>query len=110
MRLLNSKTLKLAEFSGDTPPKYAVLSHRWGDEEVSFQEMRDPKPRTKPKNGYNKIKNCAEKAAANGLEWVSEFLGGYGSVRDVAFGFDKFIPRSLFKVSGDIIHRYYDWK
>jgi hypothetical protein len=35
MRLLNIKTLKLEWFhSADVAPSYAILSHRWGDEEV----------------------------------------------------------------------------
>ena len=40
MRLLNVHTLDLKEFtSGKTPP-YSILSHRWGDDEVSYKEFR----------------------------------------------------------------------
>ena len=37
MRLINIETLDLEEFIGEPPP-YAILSHTWGQEEVSFQE------------------------------------------------------------------------
>ncbi|PMD16891.1 hypothetical protein NA56DRAFT_649170 [Hyaloscypha hepaticicola] len=43
MRLLNSSKLTLHEFFGSNIPKYAILSHRWEDEEVTFQDMRDEK-------------------------------------------------------------------
>jgi hypothetical protein len=38
MRLLNVETMKMEEFFDETVPPYAILSHRWGAEEVSFQE------------------------------------------------------------------------
>jgi hypothetical protein len=41
MRLLNTTTLKLTQFSRDVPP-YAILSHTWGDEEVTFQDIDLP--------------------------------------------------------------------
>jgi hypothetical protein len=40
MRLLNIKTLKLEWFHGaDVAPRYAILSHRWEDEEVLFEDV-----------------------------------------------------------------------
>jgi hypothetical protein len=42
MRLLNIKTLKLEWFhSADVAPSYAILSHRWGDEEVLFEDVEE---------------------------------------------------------------------
>jgi hypothetical protein len=52
MRLLNVKTLQLELFFGDVGdgiPEYAILSHVWGAEEVTFSE-------------YITIKGCREKA------------------------------------------------
>jgi hypothetical protein len=47
MRLLNIKTLKLEWFhSADVAPSYAILSHRWGDEEVLFDDIEE-KPETR---------------------------------------------------------------
>jgi hypothetical protein len=39
MRLLNVHTKKLEEFFGSAIPKYAILSHRWGSKEVTFQDL-----------------------------------------------------------------------
>ena len=40
MRLLNSTTLQLEEFPENEIPKYAILSHTWGKDEISFQDMQ----------------------------------------------------------------------
>jgi hypothetical protein len=40
MRLLHSGTLKLEEFLDNATPNYAILSHTWGEGEVSFQDMQ----------------------------------------------------------------------
>ncbi|KAL1604016.1 hypothetical protein SLS60_005608 [Paraconiothyrium brasiliense] len=40
MRLLHSETLEFATFYDDATPPYAILSHTWGDEEVTFEDMR----------------------------------------------------------------------
>ncbi|KAK0649191.1 hypothetical protein B0T16DRAFT_428045 [Cercophora newfieldiana] len=38
MRLINTTTLELEEFTSSTPP-YAILSHTWSDDEVSMKNM-----------------------------------------------------------------------
>ncbi|CAI6331444.1 unnamed protein product [Periconia digitata] len=40
MRLLNSATLEFEIFNEESLPEYLILSHTWGSEEVSFQDMR----------------------------------------------------------------------
>jgi hypothetical protein len=40
MRLLNATSLKFELFGDDHLPPYAILSHTWGDEEVTDQDMR----------------------------------------------------------------------
>jgi Heterokaryon incompatibility protein (HET) len=67
MRLLRSNTLEFENFEDEDTPTYAILSHRWGREEVSFQEMREGSGRLKA--GYEKIKRCGEMAAENGNEY-----------------------------------------
>ena len=74
MRLLHTSTLELHEFYGEAIPKYAILSHTWGDGEVSFQEL--PKVKSivsrelnEPK-GYRKIKDCCKLAASDGWQFV----------------------------------------
>ncbi|KAL1604983.1 hypothetical protein SLS60_004524 [Paraconiothyrium brasiliense] len=40
MRLLNASTIRLESFHNEAiTPRYAILSHTWGDEEVSFQDL-----------------------------------------------------------------------
>jgi hypothetical protein len=68
MRLLNSTTLKLHEFIGSQIPPYAILSHTWGEEEVSFQELSAGT--SAEKKGFEKIKRCCEIAAGDGFEYA----------------------------------------
>ena len=39
MRLLNGRTLEMTEFGDADRPRYAILSHRWANEELSLQEF-----------------------------------------------------------------------
>jgi hypothetical protein len=68
MRLLHSKTLELKEFTGQDIPPYAILSHTWGDEEVSIQDIQRPEAREK--KGYNKIRLCCDQASRDGFEYA----------------------------------------
>jgi hypothetical protein len=68
MRLLNSTTLKLHEFIGSQIPPYAILSHTWDEEEVSFQELSAGT--VAEKKGFEKIKRCCEIAAGDGFEYA----------------------------------------
>ncbi|KAK4450610.1 heterokaryon incompatibility protein-domain-containing protein [Podospora aff. communis PSN243] len=69
MRLINTKTLELSEFFGDAIPKYAILSHTWGDEEVTFQEWNDLY-KASQKAGFPKIHGACAKAREHGFKWV----------------------------------------
>ncbi|SPQ24029.1 5ef9a13c-4fad-4aa7-aede-151cb176ec88 [Thermothielavioides terrestris] len=68
MRLINARTFKLKEFSGK-PPHYAILSHTWGDDEVTFQDMADL-DRARRKLGFSKIERCCQQALRDGLDWA----------------------------------------
>ncbi|KAJ6779953.1 hypothetical protein PWT90_06599 [Aphanocladium album] len=68
MRLLNTSTLTLEEFYGSAIPEYAILSHRWLDGEVSFQDLQSGEAASKA--GYAKIKLCCEQAAKDGLDYA----------------------------------------
>lgn len=72
MRLLNTDTLKLEEFFDSEVPEYAILSHRWGKEEVSLQELMSEAETMKSKAGYTKIQNFCALAKRNGHKygWV----------------------------------------
>ncbi|KAH8900609.1 hypothetical protein GQ53DRAFT_863078 [Thozetella sp. PMI_491] len=51
-------------------PRYAILSHRWGSDEVTFQDISDGTGRRK--SGYRKILFCGKQAQRDGLShfWV----------------------------------------
>ncbi|KAI0430802.1 heterokaryon incompatibility protein-domain-containing protein [Xylaria sp. FL1042] len=68
MRLLNVKTRQLQEFFGDGIPHYAILSHTWGVEEVTFQDLRQRSH--KRKRGYAKIHQTCLLAAVDRLKWI----------------------------------------
>lgn len=73
MRLINTTTLELETFS-DEPfelsfPRYAILSHTWEDEEVTFQDIQNLDVARK-KRGYAKIAKCCETALEEGLQWA----------------------------------------
>lgn len=69
MRLLNAKTLQLKDFVGDENiPKYAILSHTWGKDEISLQAWNDTDKETK--GGFTKIKYCCDQAIRDNLEWA----------------------------------------
>ena len=53
MRLLNVHTLDFQEFIEQNIPNYCILSHRWGEKEVSYKDYR--KGRNLDGPGYRKI-------------------------------------------------------
>ncbi|KAL7900318.1 heterokaryon incompatibility domain-containing protein [Trichoderma sp. SZMC 28014] len=67
MRLINTRTLKLHQFHGKPPP-YAILSHTWGQEEVSFQDFHSPL--REKLAGFPKIRATCKKAYSHGLDYA----------------------------------------
>lgn len=58
------------EFHGDAIPPDATLSHRWGLDEILFQEMLNGVTENqKHSNGYRKVLAFCETARANRLAW-----------------------------------------
>ncbi|KAE9969571.1 hypothetical protein BLS_005313 [Venturia inaequalis] len=71
MRLLNSTSLCFKEFLTATDrPAYAILSHTWGDEEITFEDVKRGESHYKKKQGYSKLEGCCRKAREDGYEWV----------------------------------------
>ena len=74
MWLINTSTLLLESFYGDEIPAYAILSHTWGTDEVSFQEFQTAK--TAPtgniteKAGYRKIVATCDRAKEHNYPFV----------------------------------------
>lgn len=71
MWLINAHTLQLEEVWGENVKEYAILSHRWEDGEVSFQDMQNPAVAT-TKKGFAKIRKSCEHAVNDGYNnvWV----------------------------------------
>lgn len=68
MRLLHTQDLTFREFLDTEIPNYAILSHRWGEDEVTFKEMQK---RTAPAGqGLAKIQGVCSLAAERGFAWV----------------------------------------
>lgn len=73
MRLLNIKTMQVVSFPNrqiSDIPDYAILSHRWGPEEVTFHEMQNKPTGIYDKKGYEKIRKCCEIASSTGFEFI----------------------------------------
>jgi hypothetical protein len=72
MRLLqryDTGELVLTQFGDEDIPPYAILSHTWGvdAEEVTFEDLTDGTG--KDKDGYKKIRFCAEQAKSDNLQY-----------------------------------------
>jgi len=80
MRLLNTSDLRLGEFADNPIPPYAILSHRWEEEEVTLQELESinsrqlsklmDSSRVKEKKGYKKIKHAAALARKDRYSYI----------------------------------------
>jgi hypothetical protein len=68
MRLINSITLQLEEFVTDRIPEYVILSHTWGEEEVSFRDIQGPN--AKEMKGFVKLQNCCAQAVRDGFDYA----------------------------------------
>lgn len=63
MWLLHATELRLQQFSPDDVPKYAILSHRWEQEEAAFQNMK--KGTFRQLKGFSKLQGCCERAGGD---------------------------------------------
>ncbi|KAF8857589.1 ankyrin, partial [Acephala macrosclerotiorum] len=68
MRLLHTKKFELHVFGGREVPGYAILSHTWGDEEVTLQDIKTNE--AVKLRGYEKVSNACLVAAADGFDYV----------------------------------------
>ncbi|KAK4450845.1 heterokaryon incompatibility protein-domain-containing protein [Podospora aff. communis PSN243] len=72
MRLIDVNTLKLHEFVGPwlVPGSYAILSHTWGEDEVTFQDIQNLDESVRSKTGFSKIFHAAKQAKQDGYTWL----------------------------------------
>ncbi|PMD43062.1 hypothetical protein L207DRAFT_631224 [Hyaloscypha variabilis F] len=69
MWLLHTETLALEEFVESKTPPYAILSHTWGDEEMSFVEMRRAHMGIQNKASFRKISTFCYWANTRGFKY-----------------------------------------
>lgn len=72
MRLLNTNKIEVVLTREDAIPPYAILSHTWGANEVSLQDMSSFRAKTRQRNsqGFEKITGAAKLAASHGYRWI----------------------------------------
>ncbi|KAI3319183.1 heterokaryon incompatibility protein-domain-containing protein [Xylariaceae sp. AK1471] len=73
MRLIHTRTLKFHNFeqSSSSVPRYAILSHTWGKEEVTFRDMSSELTAALiEKEGYIKITQTCRLALKDNLEYA----------------------------------------
>lgn len=82
MWLINTSTLSLEFLHSAEQVEYAILSHWWQEEEVTFNEFRDQNTVARAKKGYTKILECCELALEDGRRRgrTRLTLPNYGSV------------------------------
>lgn len=71
MWLINCRTQILEEFNDEKAfaTGYAILSHTWGKDEVSFQDIRDS-AKAGTLGGYRKIRFTCQQALQDGLDYA----------------------------------------
>lgn len=75
MRLLHTRKFHLNLFIPGQTPDYVILSHRWGEEEVVFDDflsgdITSPDHPARLKEGFRKILGACSLAAKDGYEWI----------------------------------------
>lgn len=73
MWLIGTESERLCYFADPSVVKYAILSHTWGEQEITFQDMARIEAGDKhilKKIGYNKIKGACSLARRQGLDYV----------------------------------------
>ncbi|KAE9375990.1 HET-domain-containing protein [Stipitochalara longipes BDJ] len=70
MWLLDTTSLTLSAFFDDNTPHYAILSHTWESEEVSFQDIQGPHDAISNRTGYYKTKTFCSKSLEVGFQYA----------------------------------------
>jgi hypothetical protein len=68
MRLINVEFMKLEEFMEDQTPPYTILSHTWGNEEVTFKDFISGE--YQHMKGYSKLRGCCRLSRQDGYEYT----------------------------------------
>lgn len=68
MHLLHTKTHKLEQFGAHELPLYAILSHTWGKDEITFQDIQTADVENDSR--CEKIRNACSVAARHGFDYI----------------------------------------
>ena len=69
MRLIDTRNLQFKEFPDSELPRYMILSHRWGREEITFEDMGSLKDASY-KKGHAKLKRLCDVARAENCDYI----------------------------------------
>jgi hypothetical protein len=69
MRLIDTTIKTLAEFESSDAPPYAILSHTWTKEEITYQDLQIERKAGK-EAGYAKLDNGCRLAASAGFNYI----------------------------------------
>ncbi|OHF01196.1 HET domain-containing protein [Colletotrichum orchidophilum] len=64
----NPPNIELVDFNPDQLPRYAILSHTWGDDEVVYADIRNQNAATK--STFSKVRYSCIQTLADDLEYV----------------------------------------
>ncbi|KAI1337095.1 heterokaryon incompatibility protein-domain-containing protein [Xylariaceae sp. FL0016] len=70
MRLLNTESLAIEDFLESKKPFYAILSHTWEKEELSYQDMTLHRSSVETKPGFAKLLGAASRAKQDGHRYI----------------------------------------
>jgi hypothetical protein len=70
MRLLSTSSWRLEDFTDNEIPNYAILSHRWAKEEITFLDLQLGPTISATKKGWSKLRGCAAQALQDGFQWI----------------------------------------
>ncbi|XP_014550011.1 hypothetical protein COCVIDRAFT_57314, partial [Bipolaris victoriae FI3] len=76
MRLLNTESLELSRpYVPSEVPDYAIFSHRWNTEEVTFADISNApilhsQSQMRMRNGFAKIQGACKQALHDGYAWI----------------------------------------
>jgi Heterokaryon incompatibility protein (HET) len=107
MWLINNQSLKLEEFIGENVPPYAILSHTWDDQEVTFHDLASPD--IHHKKGYSKIvKTCKTAVERDSLQysWVDTCCINKSSSSELSEAINSMFMCTYYWLS--MIHAWYD--
>ncbi|KAK4569973.1 hypothetical protein LTR86_002943 [Recurvomyces mirabilis] len=75
IRLLHTRDLTFKDCRGTRIPRYAILSHRWRDPEISYQDFMERQSNRGHRQvgfhqGHDKVKKFCEMASERGFDYV----------------------------------------